>query len=243
MARISTYPIDTNLVATDKWIGTDANSNRATKNFTLENVANWINSTSSVDSQTLRYTYQAEATNLNRMRGSISFVPVQVGSVPFSTITEWTLSSYSLKSIAKAIPIDISGFYSAPLIDSYVIVTNAKDISEYGIFLWDSAVLKVGTTEFWDIGLTPIVSSGGLEDTKDYLVSLLTYKPASNKTFVFTQAVPGTVWDITHNLDKFPSVSVVNNNNIVINGEVTYIDKDNVQLNFSAGFAGKAYLN
>ena len=63
------------------------------------------------------------------------------------------------------------------------------------------------------------------------------------QTFVFDQAAPATVWNIQHNLGKFPSVSVVNNNNIVINGEVTYIDNNNVQLNFSAGFSGKAYLN
>ena len=62
-------------------------------------------------------------------------------------------------------------------------------------------------------------------------------------TFIFTQGVAATTWNIQHNLGKFPSVSVVNNNDIVINGEVTYIDNNNVQLNFSAGFSGKAYLN
>jgi hypothetical protein len=66
---------------------------------------------------------------------------------------------------------------------------------------------------------------------------------AEDKTFVFTQGAPAVQWTVQHNLNKFPSVSVVNNNNIVINGEVTYIDANNVQLNFSAGFAGKAYLN
>ena len=62
-------------------------------------------------------------------------------------------------------------------------------------------------------------------------------------TFEFTQGQPATTWNIQHDLNKFPSVSVINNNNVVINGEVTYIDKNNVQINFSAGFSGKAYLN
>ena len=30
MAKISTYPLDTNLVGTDKWIGSDADNNFAT---------------------------------------------------------------------------------------------------------------------------------------------------------------------------------------------------------------------
>ena len=43
MAKISTYPLDTNLVGTDYWIGSDANSNYATKNFTIDSVAEYMN--------------------------------------------------------------------------------------------------------------------------------------------------------------------------------------------------------
>ena len=71
----------------------------------------------------------------------------------------------------------------------------------------------------------------------------LHYLHKAHQHLIFTQGVPATTWNIQHNLGKFPSVSVINNNNIVINGEVTYIDNNNVQLNFSAGFTGKAYLN
>ena len=67
----------------------------------------------------------------------------------------------------------------------------------------------------------------------------LLYLHKAAPTFEFTQGVPATTWNIQHNLGKFPSVSVINNNNIVINGEVTYIDNNNVQLNFSAGFPAK----
>ena len=65
----------------------------------------------------------------------------------------------------------------------------------------------------------------------------------ADKTFEFTQGQPATLWTIQHNLNKFPSVSVVNNNNVVINGEITYIDNNNLTCTFSAGFSGKAYLN
>jgi hypothetical protein len=76
-----------------------------------------------------------------------------------------------------------------------------------------------------------------------YDFAVFTLSAQGTPTFIFTQGVPDTVWDIEHNLGKFPSVSVVNNNDVVINGEVTYIDSNNVQLNFSAGFSGTAYLN
>lgn len=65
----------------------------------------------------------------------------------------------------------------------------------------------------------------------------------TDSTFVFTQGVASTTWNIQHNLGKFPSVSVVNTNDFVIHGEVEYIDNNNVTLTFSAGFTGKAFLN
>jgi hypothetical protein len=65
----------------------------------------------------------------------------------------------------------------------------------------------------------------------------------SDKNFVFTQGTASTTWNIQHNLNKFPSVSVVNNNNILMYGETTYVDTNNLTINFSAGFSGKAYLN
>ena len=56
MARISTYPLDTKLVGSDKWIGSDADSSFATKNFTLESVAEFMNR-EAVQSQALRFIY------------------------------------------------------------------------------------------------------------------------------------------------------------------------------------------
>jgi hypothetical protein len=62
-------------------------------------------------------------------------------------------------------------------------------------------------------------------------------------TFVYTQNTPAVTWTIQHNLNKFPSVSVVNINNVLMYGQVTYIDANNLIIEFSAGFSGKAYMN
>jgi hypothetical protein len=66
---------------------------------------------------------------------------------------------------------------------------------------------------------------------------------AEDKTFIFTQAVAATTWNVQHNLGKFPSITVIDTGDTVVTGEYTYTDNNNVILNFSAGFAGKAYLN
>jgi hypothetical protein len=242
MARISTYALDTNLVGGDKWIGTSANSTipNATKNFSVNAVAAFLNTSGIIESQALRYTYQDRIGNEVRAQNSISFPTSIGGTVPFVNITSWMLSIYS-----KPNKKDVHTFYNSPLIGSTVLVTNAYNPKDWAIYLWDSSTQDVLEPLFYEIGLTYISGTGGLVDGQDYFISLLGYDVASDKdkTFIFTQAVPATTWTITHNLEKFPSVSVVNNNNILINGEVTYIDNNNVELNFSAGFAGKAYLN
>lgn len=61
--------------------------------------------------------------------------------------------------------------------------------------------------------------------------------------YVYTKNVPTTTWYIPHNLGKYPSVTVVNINNVVLYGNVEYLDLNTVQITFSAGFSGKAYLN
>jgi len=62
-------------------------------------------------------------------------------------------------------------------------------------------------------------------------------------TFIFTQNLPSTTWNIQHNLGKFPSITVIDTGNTVVTGEYNYTSNTNVILTFSAAFAGKAYLN
>lgn len=122
-------------------------------------------------------------------------------------------------------------------------------------------VLLVGNTATNDIILTGDISvidahiSGSLYDSNDspgtagqILSSNGTDTewvdlPESDKTYIYVQSVPSVLWNIQHNLGKFPSVSVVNINNVLLYGEVTYIDSNNLTIAFSAGFSGKAYLN
>ena len=84
---------------------------------------------------------------------------------------------------------------------------------------------------------------GSLVEGKYYDFAVFTLSTQGTPTFIFNQGVPATTWNITHNLGKFPSITVIDTGNTVVTGEYTYVDNNNVQLTFSAGFAGKAYLN
>lgn len=62
-------------------------------------------------------------------------------------------------------------------------------------------------------------------------------------TYIHTQMTAAKIWTVTHNLGKFPSVSVVDSAGSAVIGDVEYLDKDCVRISFSAAFGGHAYLN
>lgn len=64
-----------------------------------------------------------------------------------------------------------------------------------------------------------------------------------DKNFVYVQATSSDIWEITHNLNKYPAVTVVDSGGSVVIGEIVYIDKNNVRITFASAFSGKAYFN
>lgn len=62
-------------------------------------------------------------------------------------------------------------------------------------------------------------------------------------TFTFCQDAPLSVWTITHNLGKFPSVTVVDSGNSTVIGDVDYTNSNILTVTFASAFSGCAYLN
>ena len=74
------------------------------------------------------------------------------------------------------------------------------------------------------------------------------YIIGKTNTFTFTQSSVSSTWIITHNLDKFPNVTVVDSGGSVVRGLITYNTVNKLTITFFAGgtalaFSGKAYLN
>jgi hypothetical protein len=57
MARISTYSLDTNVTGEDRWIGSDWNNDKITKNFTANAVADYLNRVSLIDTGQFAWNY------------------------------------------------------------------------------------------------------------------------------------------------------------------------------------------
>lgn len=64
-----------------------------------------------------------------------------------------------------------------------------------------------------------------------------------DKTYIHTQSQPAGQWTIAHNLGKLPSVSIIDSAGTMVHGDVTYVDSNNIVINFNGGFTGQATLN
>lgn len=242
MARIKTYENDTNVVSGDKWIGSDSQQNWRTKNFTAGNVAKFINE-KATEGQLLRYKYINED---DRLSGSISFNPYGADNVAFNTINGFMLSKFDLYSFNRTSPVDISSFYTNPLIGSDVLITQADDVTQWAIYRWNSSTQDLVEEDFYNITVSFIAGNGGLEKEEDYFISLLQYDAANasgDKNFVFTQNVAASTWVINHNLGKYASVTIVDSAGTKVNGEIEYNSINQVTVTFRSPFTGEAYLN
>jgi hypothetical protein len=65
----------------------------------------------------------------------------------------------------------------------------------------------------------------------------------SDLNYVHNQSVAESEWLITHNLDKYPSVTIVDSTNDECEGNVLHVSTNQVLITFSAPFAGRAFLN
>lgn len=65
----------------------------------------------------------------------------------------------------------------------------------------------------------------------------------TQSTYIHTQGTPALVWNISHGLNRYPSVTIVDTGNNHVEGEIRYVDADNIVVTFTSSFSGKAYLN
>lgn len=63
-----------------------------------------------------------------------------------------------------------------------------------------------------------------------------------NSSYIHEQTVAANQWIINHNLNKYPSVTIVNNLNVEVVGDITYTNTNQVVLSFSNSFTGKAFF-
>lgn len=87
------------------------------------------------------------------------------------------------------------------------------------------------------------VANGYAGTETQWLASLQGTGGGQEANFVYTQIAANSVWLVNHNLNKYPSVSVVDSNNQIVYGDIDYQDANNLIISFTSAFGGKVYLN
>lgn len=64
-----------------------------------------------------------------------------------------------------------------------------------------------------------------------------------DKHYTHHQTTSSTTWNVSHNLSKKPSVTVVDSADNVVVGQIEYTNDNQLILTFNYPFKGKAYLN
>ena len=228
MARISSYPRDLEVNDQDAWIGTES-SNRLTRNFTAKAVADYLNIQGRVSiSGQMSFKFTSNA---------IPFTGEFSGPADGSALT--TITTMQISGIDSSGQNTVA--FMQYLVDNDILISEQNNIDEFGHFKITGYTLN-GTV--YTLNLTNIGGNGNLDLNKYYDFATFTISSGvGDKNFVFNQAVASTTWTIQHNLNKFPSVTSVNINNIEMYGEVEFTDVNNLTINFTSATSGKAYIN
>lgn len=86
--------------------------------------------------------------------------------------------------------------------------------------------------------ITEIIGEGNISATQSENTVTITAE-----TFVFEQGIPADTWEITHNLNKYPSVTLTDSAGRVFQSEIDYIDTNSLVVYINGAVNGKAYIN
>ena len=230
MARISSYPLDATIQDKDAWIGSDSIT-RATKQYTAEAVATYLNINAKISiSGQMIFKFVDGATGVGDFSG-----PADGSAMTAITTIQLSIVDKADQNVVKFVEY---------LVGNNILIGEQNNISTFGHFTIDSYTATAGNANLYTLNLTNIGGNGNITDKLLYDFAVFTLSSAAGgTTFEFDQVVPATTWNITHNLGKFPSITVIDTGDTVVTGEYIYINNNQVTLNFSAAFAGKAYLN
>jgi len=129
------------------------------------------------------------------------------------------------------------------------------DIDLDAFFVWDG-------NQWVQITLTPI-QIAQLQAAYDNIITGITVSPINpeqamitlsklnavpitytyERAYIHNQTSPASTWTVAHNLNKYPSVSVVDSAYEEVIGEVEYLTPNTLEVRFTAPFSGQAYIN
>ena len=239
MAKISSYPKDLAILNNDAWIGTDS-SNRSTKQFTAQAVANYLNINAKIlIGAQMWYKFVTTTPAIGTLTGPAN-------NDLFSSITSIVLSA---EDLAKQ---QVKEFMDY-LVGTEILINQQNAISTFGHYKLDSFTPNADGT-FYTAVLTLKGSNGFIDQlSPNNIYSITSFNRDGDANETFTQKTSATSWSVTHTLNKKPAVSVVIGTEVVggspttddieVYPEIEYTSNSALTIRFAENQCGYAYLN
>lgn len=88
------------------------------------------------------------------------------------------------------------------------------------------------------------IGGASLANTDDLTEGLTNkYFTVERVSFEHTQGVASATWNVVHNLNFYPNVTVQDSAGNIVEGEIAYTNSDSLVITFSTAFSGTAYLS
>ena len=233
MAKISSYPKDLAILNNDAWIGTDS-SNRSTKQFTAQAVANYLNINAKIlIGGQMWYKFVTTAAGIGTLTGPAD-------KDLFSSITSIVLSA---EDLAKQPVNDFMDY----LVGTEILINQQNSINTFGHYKLDSFTPNADGT-LYTASLTLKGSNGFIDQlSPNNIYSITSFNRDGDANETWSQKSDSLEWEVTHTLNKKPAVSVVlgypTTDDIEVYPEIEYTSNSALKIRFAEVQKGYAYLN
>jgi hypothetical protein len=231
MPIISSYKKNNTPDPSDIVIGTDV-TNGQTKNFSL-GAMSIVMINDFLKHSAWKFIVQDPDPD-PRPEGTISFENYGGQATEWQDITSLYINVQMPVTVPIALP------YLQRFIGYDIIIQDVRSLGRFGVYTLTALTQVQGN--IYNMELEFVTGNNNIQALQYYSIQIDIVE-GFDSHYEFVQGVPATTWDITHNLDKFPSISVVDTADTTVIGSYDYVTKDRVILSFSEPFAGRAFLN
>ena len=158
MGRVLDYANDPNINGDDKVLGTDSTTGR-NKNYRIDTLVNYLNTSGSIGVLgQLGYVFNSESPALYNTFHKPGFGG---DNSAISSLTNLVVSKYPIGGYD-------AGSYLQSLVGKNILLANVTNLSNWGVFTLMNVNVVEGNSDYYNIAITHVSSSGILEDGKTY---------------------------------------------------------------------------
>jgi hypothetical protein len=159
----------------------------------------------------------------------------------FDTEEGYVIGSPSAPLSANTITLDLTNafigstseiFHNGSILPTYSPFSGSIDIrSEFGKY--EPTLLNIITIKYL----------GGTDIKITYNRNITQEDVTGDKHYVHVQGPPQNIWTVTHNLNKKPSLTVIDSSGNMVVGKLTYVNLNILTIQFASPISGEAICN